>query len=234
MHAVGSLMSLDSADLADARAAVGDARRLAAQLDSATSKVTELQKNAAVAASRVGDLLTQQSAALTTADAQVRTLVRERQAAIAAAQAAAFRTALVDSGAELTAGTTPPNALAAGAIAAARSRLGDPYVWGATGPSSFDCSGLTQWSYAHVGIQLPRVAADQWNAGTHIPIDQLLPGDLLFWATDVRSPVTIHHVAIYIGDGMMLAAPHTGDVVKIQPVYMNGYIGATRPYPTEP
>jgi cell wall-associated NlpC family hydrolase len=102
-------------------------------------------------------------------------------------------------------------------------------VWGATGPDAFDCSGLTQWSYAHVGIQLPRVAADQWNAGPHVPLSELEPGDLLFWATDVTNPVTIHHVAMYVGAGLMIAAPHTGDVVKIQPVYMSGYIGATRP-----
>jgi cell wall-associated NlpC family hydrolase len=112
----------------------------------------------------------------------------------------------------------------------ARQQLGDAYVWGATGPDTFDCSGLTQWAYAHAGIQLPRVAADQWNAGPHVTLADLLPGDLLFWATDLSNPATIHHVALYLGNGVMLAAPHTGDVVKIEPVYLDGYIGATRPY----
>jgi len=80
------------------------------------------------------------------------------------------------------------------------------------------------------GISLPRVAADQWNVGAHVDLAELLPGDLLFWATDPNDPATIHHVAIYIGGGMMIAAPHTGDVVKVEPVYMDGFIGATRPW----
>jgi cell wall-associated NlpC family hydrolase len=89
---------------------------------------------------------------------------------------------------------------------------------------------LVQWSYAHAGLQLPRVAADQYNVGQHVDLDQLQPGDLLFWATDISDPATIHHVAMYVGGGMMIAAPHTGTVVQVQPVYLSGYIGATRPY----
>ena len=67
-------------------------------------------------------------------------------------------------------------------------------------------------------------------AGPHVTLGELQPGDLLFWASDPSNPATIHHVALYIGGGLMIAAPHTGDVVKIEPVYMQGYIGATRPY----
>jgi len=115
------------------------------------------------------------------------------------------------------------------AITAARSALGLPYQWGATGPDSYDCSGLTQWAFAQAGVRLPRVAADQWTVGTHPSLDQLRPGDLLFWATDVNDPSTIHHVAIYLGGGFMLQAPHTGDVVRIARVYLDGYIGASRP-----
>ena len=129
-----------------------------------------------------------------------------------------------------TARSPPPNNIAAAAIAAARSRLGVPYVWGATGPNSFDCSGLTQWSYAHAGITLPRIAAEQWNSGPHPSLSDLEPGDLLFWALNTSDPSTIHHVAMYIGRGMMIAAPHTGENVQIQPVYMTGFIGATRPW----
>lgn len=231
LHVVSSLFAYDSADVASTASVADQAAALVHRLDAAAREVTRLQHTAAIAAGRVRLLLSQQRHELRAANRQVRTLVAQRQAALAAADAAAFQNAFLDAGGVLgDQGTTPPNDIAAGAIAAARTRLGDDYVWGATGPDTFDCSGLTQWAYAHVGIQLPRVAADQYNAGAHVALDSLQPGDLLFWATDIRNPVTIHHVAMYLGAGMMIAAPHTGDVVKIQPVYLSGYIGATRPY----
>jgi peptidoglycan DL-endopeptidase CwlO len=231
LHTIGSLFSYDSGDVASTQAVATDAAELEQQLSTSARKVTRLQHAAAVAAGRVRLLLAQQRRDLRAANRQVRVLVVQQQVAQAAADAIAFQDAVTNAGGMLgQQGTTPANDVAAGAIAAARTRLGDPYLWGGTGPNSFDCSGLTQWAYAHVGIQLPRVAADQYNAGVHVPMDSLEPGDLLFWATDVNQPVTIHHVAIYLGAGMMLAAPHTGDVVKVEPVYLSGYIGATRPY----
>jgi cell wall-associated NlpC family hydrolase len=231
LHVISSLFAYGSADVASTASVADKAAALAHRLDAAAREVTRLQHAAAIAAGRVRVLLGEQRHALHAANRQVRLLVAQRQAALAAADAAAFQSALVDAGGVLgQQDTTPPNDIAAGAIAAARSRLGDDYVWGATGPDTFDCSGLTQWSYAHVGITLPRVAADQYNAGAHVALDSLQPGDLLFWATDVNNPATIHHVAMYLGAGMMIAAPHTGDVVKVQPVYLSGYIGATRPY----
>lgn len=231
LHVISSLFSYDTADVTSTASVANQAAALARRMNASAREVTRLQHAAAIAAGRVRLLLAQQRHELRAANRQVRTLVAQRQAALAAADAAAFQGALVDAGGVLgQQGTTAPNDIAAGAIATARTRLGDPYVWGATGPDTFDCSGLTQWSYAHVGIQLPRVAADQYNAGAHVALDSLLPGDLLFWATDIHNPATIHHVAMYLGAGMMIAAPHTGDVVKIQPVYLSGYIGATRPY----
>ena len=230
MHMVGSLLSFDNAEV-DTSTTVADAA-LARQtkLEELARQVTGLERAAGRAAARVENLLAQQQRALQAANSQVRRLVAQQQAALAAASAQDFQTALAAAGGHMSADMTPPNPIAAGAIAAAKTRLGDPYVWGATGPSTFDCSGLTQWSYAHVGIQLPRVAADQYNAGPHVSLADLEPGDLLFWANDLSNPASIHHVAMYIGGGMMIAAPHTGDVVKVQPVYMSGYIGATRPY----
>jgi peptidoglycan DL-endopeptidase CwlO len=232
MHVVGTLLGVGDTTLTAAQETVARSSRTANKLAAASSQVTALQKQAAAAASRVRTLLSAQQQALTAAGSEVRRLVSQQQAATAAASARDFAAALAAAGGVPAGSTVAPNKLVATVLTAARTRLGDPYVWGATGPSSFDCSGLTQWAYAHGGIQLPRVAADQWNAGPHVTLAELLPGDLLFWATDLSNPATIHHVALYIGGGMMLAAPHTGDVVKVQPVYMQGYIGATRPYST--
>jgi cell wall-associated NlpC family hydrolase len=230
MHMVGNLLSFDSADASAALAVTEDARRLSAERDRAAREVIRLQQAAATAAAEVTGLLHEQQVALRAAGQEVRRLAEQRRRELAAESAAAFSAALVQAGGTMSPGTVPTNEVAAGAIAAARSRLGDPYVWGATGPDTFDCSGLTQWSYARVGVQLPRVAADQWNAGRHVSLEELEPGDLLFWANDLNNPATIHHVAMYLGAGMMIAAPHTGDVVKVQPVYLTGYIGATRPF----
>ncbi|MFA1538016.1 C40 family peptidase [Actinomadura monticuli] len=135
------------------------------------------------------------------------------------------------------------------AVKAALRWLGTPYSWGGGGPTGptygiaqgagtkgFDCSGLTQHAWAQAGIRLPRIAADQYNTGTHIPRPQLQPGDLLFFATNPANPATIHHVAIYYGSGRMIHAPHTGDVVRIaqfagNPYRERQYTGATRPIP---
>jgi len=102
-------------------------------------------------------------------------------------------------------------------LSAALSRLGMPYVWGAAGPRSFDCSGLVQWSFAQVGVSMPRVAADQAQAGVAVPVSQLQPGDLLFYHTDPTDPGYISHVAIYLGNGKMLQAPEPGEFVEIVP-----------------
>src|SRR6266536_1117175 len=98
----------------------------------------------------------------------------------------------------------------------------------AGGAGSFDCSGLTSAAYRAAGIAIPRVAADQFNAGTHVGVPDLLPGDLVFYADDPSNPATIHHVGIYIGNGLMVHAPHTGDVVRIASIWRDGYAGAVR------
>jgi cell wall-associated NlpC family hydrolase len=112
----------------------------------------------------------------------------------------------------------------------ALSRQGLPYVWGAAGPASFDCSGLVQWSMAQAGIRMPRVAADQARTGPAVPVNQLEPGDLLFYHTDPTDPGYISHVAIYLGGGKMLQAPQTGENVEVVPAVTSGseYAGAVR------
>lgn len=119
------------------------------------------------------------------------------------------------------------------AIAYARTKIGVPYLWGGTGTQSqggrFDCSGLTQASYAKAGIRIPRVANDQYNTtDVHPSWDELRPGDLVFFGNKGNSR-SIHHVGIYIGGGKMLHAPRTGTLIRINDVhYMPDYFGATR------
>jgi peptidoglycan DL-endopeptidase CwlO len=108
------------------------------------------------------------------------------------------------------------------ALRYALSRIGDPYVWGAAGPDSFDCSGLVMWAYAQVGISLEHFTGDQWNEGEHISRDQLEPGDLVFFYADLG------HVGMYVGDGLMVDAPTFGQTVQVQPVMWAYYEGAVR------
>ncbi len=103
------------------------------------------------------------------------------------------------------------------------AELGKPYVWGATGPNSFDCSGLTQFVWRQAGVSIPRVAADQYQWTIPVPLSQLLPGDLVFYGkTD------IHHVGIYIGDGLMINAPYTGTVVQVSSIWWSDLAGFGR------
>jgi cell wall-associated NlpC family hydrolase len=102
------------------------------------------------------------------------------------------------------------------AIEFARAQLGEPYVWGGAGPDSWDCSGLTMMAWRQGGISLPHYAAAQYQLTKHLTASQLRPGDLVFWGT---SPDTIHHVALYIGNDQIIQAPHTGDVVKVSPLF---------------
>ena len=114
-----------------------------------------------------------------------------------------------------------PNAAAAAAVRFSCAQLGKPYVYGAAGPGSYDCSGLTMRSWGAAGVSLPHSSSGQYSYGSHVSRSALEPGDLLFF----YSP--IHHVAIYIGNGLMIHAPHTGDVVRIAPVEST-FVGATR------
>jgi len=121
--------------------------------------------------------------------------------------------------------------VARAAVRWALAQLGDPYRWGATGPNTFDCSGLTSSAYLAAGVAIPRVSRAQWGAGPHVEVANLLPGDLVFYADNPRDPATIHHVGMYIGNGLMVHAPHTGDVVRIASIWRSGYAGATRIVP---
>ncbi|MER7725397.1 NlpC/P60 family protein [Streptomyces sp. NPDC096323] len=115
-----------------------------------------------------------------------------------------------------------PNSRAAEAVAFAYTALGKPYVWGATGPSSFDCSGLTQAAWRSAGVSLPRTTYTQINAGTRVAQSELAPGDLVFFYSGIS------HVGLYIGNGQMIHAPRPGAPVRIAPIDQMPFAGATR------
>lgn len=114
------------------------------------------------------------------------------------------------------------------AITAAESKLGAPYVWGGSGPDNFDCSGLVQWAFAQAGVSLPRVTHEQWTVGPRLDYSEAERGDLLFWRTDPNQPDYISHVAIYLGDGQMIEAPSSGQVVRVTDVRFSGFAGVVR------
>lgn len=173
---------------------------------------------------------------LRTMDRRVAALIEQERRREEATQRAAFAGYLA---AARTAGTAPArdgraSPAAAKAVEAALAQLGSPYVWGAEGPSTFDCSGLTSFAYAAAGITIPRVSRSQFAAYAGMrPVDSthLVPGDLVFFADNPRDPATIHHVGLYIGRGLMVEAPHTGAVVRTSPIWRPSYAGAVRPAP---
>jgi peptidoglycan DL-endopeptidase CwlO len=99
-----------------------------------------------------------------------------------------------------------PSEVAGRAMQFALGEVGKPYVWGATGPNAYDCSGLMLRAYESAGVTLPRVARQQYWAGAQLPVRQAQPGDLLFWGYDTSNPDSIHHVAMYLGNGRMVEA----------------------------
>lgn len=148
---------------------------------------------------------------------------------LTAQQRAAYTTRNNAAPAQISAATSvaaakAPSSAARTAVNFALAQVGKPYVYAASGPDSYDCSGLTMAAYAAAGISLPHNAAAQYNYGTHVSENALMPGDLLFF----YSP--IGHVTIYIGNGMMVSAPQPGESVKVVSLSSFGsdYVGATR------
>ncbi|MEW2068019.1 C40 family peptidase [Streptomyces sp. NPDC007346] len=115
-----------------------------------------------------------------------------------------------------------PNSRAARAVSFAHGAIGKPYVWGATGPNAFDCSGLTQAAWQAAGVSLPRTTYTQINAGQRVSRSELAPGDLVFFYSGIS------HVGLYIGGGQMIHAPRPGAPVRIAPVDQMPFAGATR------
>jgi peptidoglycan DL-endopeptidase CwlO len=171
---------------------------------------------------------------LRTMDRRVAALIDQDRRREEAGQRAAFADYLA---AARATGSAPPqdgraSPAARKAVAVALAQLGSPYVWGTEGPTTFDCSGLTSFAYAAAGVTIPRVSRAQFAAYAALRrVDpmKLLPGDLVFFADSPRDPTTIHHVGMYIGRGLMVHAPQTGDVVRVASIWRTSYAGAVRP-----
>jgi cell wall-associated NlpC family hydrolase len=191
---------------------------------------SQLSRERALRASIQGEI-----ARLQAAEAQRQLLLaRQARARIAAAQAAYQASTnpgsvvgvSADSSGVPSADTpAPPPSQYGGVVGVAMSKLGTPYVWGAAGPSAFDCSGLVTWAFAQMGVSVPHSSYALAGMGTPVSRDQLQPGDLVFFDGN-------GHVGIYIGGGQFVHAPHTGDVVKISSMgeswYASGFDGARR------
>ena len=188
----------------------------ARQAVSATS--AQLTSNQRQVDQQIAQLKAQQLAAERAA-AQAAAERRAAAAALAQQQAAALAAEVAQlQGPAQTASTVnysppPVGSGASGAVQAAESRVGDWYQWGAAGPNTFDCSGLVMWAYAQVGVSLPHYSGAQYNDTTHIPMSALQPGDLVFFSDPGE------HVAMYVGGGDIIEAPHTGTQVHIVPMY---------------
>lgn len=190
------------------------------QYTTATTQATTAQATAQTAETTAAQLvttITQRKQALQTQIAQV----QQALAKLSAAQ----RKSLNNVG-DTTTIFVAPGVLNT-VIQAALSRRGDEYVWGDAGPTQFDCSGLILWAYAHAGISLPHSSRAQYQMGTPVAYGQWQAGDLLFFG---GSAATIHHVAMYLGNGEIIQAPTTGVPVQVVPVSGGGsdYYGAKR------
>jgi peptidoglycan DL-endopeptidase CwlO len=159
---------------------------------------------------------------------------QQRLAAEQAAQQAAAQNTVVgvtatalsnDTSTDPVSIAAPTSSVGGSAVAAAMSQIGKPYVWAAAGPDSYDCSGLTSWAYAQVGVSLPHSSYDQWNYGVPVSKDELQPGDLVFFDG-------LGHVGMYVGGGQFVHAPHTGTDVQVSDLtsgyYADNYVGARR------
>jgi peptidoglycan DL-endopeptidase CwlO len=207
--------------------------QLAAEV--AQAAVEEAQQEAAAAARAASAAEAQREAAAAQAAATVAQAVgggASGAAATAAANGAGGAAGGAYTGS--VGGTGSGTAQQMAVVSAAESQLGVPYVFGGASPAQgFDCSGLVQWAWSEAGVSLPRTTEVQWPALTHVSLDALEPGDLLFYY-DLDSDSAVDHVVMYVGSGpygtnTVIQAPFTGATVSYSPIFTDGLIGAARP-----
>lgn len=220
--------SNDASAVRDLKSIKKDAEQTQKVLTNAQTLAAKQKKAMATKKKDVLGRLSDRKALLRTINSDIKAMIAAQQAEEAASARRAWSASNRSSGRHwIDVGGNPPSNASRGekVVYWAKTRLGCPYVWAADGPSSFDCSGLTMWSYAKVGVSLPHSSRDQIHYGSRVSRANLEPGDLVFFG---RS--SIHHVGIYVGGGMYIHAPHSGDVVKISSLdSRSDYAGACRP-----
>lgn len=218
-----------AADRAAAAKAAVEARvqDQAGQVSELTALRTVLRGQLAQALSRSSELAEARRAGLARA-AQERAAAerRARAAAREARERAGGGGTPVRGGSSSSRGTT---AGAATAIDFARAQLGEPYVYAAAGPDSWDCSGLTMMAWRAGGVDLPHWSVAQYDVSKPVSAAEVRPGDLVFFAHDPADFRSIYHVGLYVGDGMMIDAPHPGATVRLTDVYAFEFYGFARP-----
>lgn len=214
-----SALSLLAAENNDTLVQFNDAATRAAAAQNAAEGAQQRAQQATVDAQGALDLVTQRRRDL---DAQIKE-VRRALNRLSFAEKKVLNT-VQDTGSYLG----PPGA-ANEALQAALGRRGSEYEWGATGPSEFDCSGLTGWAYKQAGVTLPRTSRQQYTVGRPVSFEQLQPGDLVFYDDGSGNPSAIHHVAMFVGSGKMVDAPTEGQLVDVRSIRGDGhYLGARR------
>jgi cell wall-associated NlpC family hydrolase len=207
------------------------------QYDDQVAAAAKKRNEIAAARSEVEQANQQEQELLSQVNGEIATLIAQekaREAAALRASLAAIANGSSDSsggsrvpassvGGDTIPSLPAPSPRAAAAIAFAEAQLGKPYVYAAAGPDAYDCSGLTMMAWAAAGVSMPHYSGAQYAEFPHVPLDALEPGDLIFWG-----PGGSEHVAMYVGGGLQIAATHTGDYVRIQPVGADP-VGAARP-----
>ncbi|MFE4668508.1 NlpC/P60 family protein [Streptomyces sp. NPDC056716] len=194
----------------DALEEIQDKQRVLAQdRAEATEKLDDLEATRTELEKKKDEVQTK----LAEAQKLLNTLTAEEKAALAAEEELASADSAEQVEAAATTATASGSSFTMSAYEAAQSVIGSPYVYGASGPSSFDCSGLTSWAYAQAGMQIPRTSQEQANAGTRIySQSDLQVGDLVIFYDD------LHHVGFYAGNGQVLHSPRTGTVVRYESI----------------
>ncbi|WP_151477148.1 C40 family peptidase, partial [Streptomyces albicerus] len=203
LEALTTTQSTLKTSKADVQRKLAEARELLSKLTAEEkARLAAIERERQEEARRKAEELARQQAA-----------EEERRRQEAAAQAHQDTGTSTGTGSTSGTGDTSYTAKADKAIAFARDQIGKPYVWGASGPGSYDCSGLTQAAWKAAGVTLPRTTWDQVNAGTTVSVNSAQPGDLVFFYDDIS------HVGVYIGDGMMIHAPKPGAYVREESIY---------------
>ncbi|MFE4618926.1 NlpC/P60 family protein [Streptomyces sp. NPDC056747] len=219
----GRLLARAARDRAGTVARLEGAERRADALASASRKALDRQQSLAAAQRTRRDAVTAKLREVEKLLASLSPEQLTRVTELERVQTAGAQRELLDSGA--LDGLRTPSRAGAEALRFAVGQIGKPYVWGAEGPESYDCSGLTQQAWAAAGREIPRTSQEQWATLPRVSLSELRPGDLVLYFPGAT------HVALYLGEGLVVQAPRPGGKVKVSPVAANPLLGAVRPDP---